>query len=170
MLVGNARILEVLVSHGINFTVVGGVAAVLRGAPITTRDIDIVYELEDANVEKMLLALSAMGARFRHRPDLEPLRSHIAARGHKLLQTDFGELDVLGFAGDNHEYPELAAWSSPMQIGPLRVMVLNLDAQIQLKKETGRPKDLVMLPILRALHAELSARDAAQSSADSDVD
>ena len=35
-----ARILEVLTRHRVEFVVVGGVAAVLHGAPVTTFDLD----------------------------------------------------------------------------------------------------------------------------------
>jgi hypothetical protein len=37
------RLLEVLTRHRVAFIVVGGVAAVLEGAPITTFDLDIVH-------------------------------------------------------------------------------------------------------------------------------
>jgi hypothetical protein len=166
MLTGSARILEILVAHRVRFTIVGGLAAVLHGSSSVTRDVDVVYALDDNNVDRMLAALAELNARFRQRPDLVPQRSHIAARGHKLLQTDHGELDALGFAGNNHEYPELANWSSPMQIGPIEVLVLNLPAQIRIKEETGRPKDLLMLPILRSLHREVSADPYKRDDAD----
>jgi hypothetical protein len=37
-------ILSVLRRHGVRFVVVGGVAAVVEGAPITTFDVDVVHE------------------------------------------------------------------------------------------------------------------------------
>jgi hypothetical protein len=40
-----AEILLTLAKHDVRFIAVGGIAAVLRGAPINTRDADIVYEI-----------------------------------------------------------------------------------------------------------------------------
>ncbi len=40
-------ILDALVRHRVDFIVVGGVAAVLEGAPISTFDLDIVYNRSD---------------------------------------------------------------------------------------------------------------------------
>ena len=39
-------VLRTLTDHGVEFIVVGGVAAVLRGAPINTFDLDVVYSTE----------------------------------------------------------------------------------------------------------------------------
>ncbi|MEO1086753.1 MAG: hypothetical protein AAFY88_21175 [Acidobacteriota bacterium] len=35
--------LGILVKHGVEFVVVGGVAGVLHGSPFTTQDLDVVY-------------------------------------------------------------------------------------------------------------------------------
>jgi len=40
------RILELLEAHGVEYIVVGGVAAVLRGAPVTTFDIDTLVKTD----------------------------------------------------------------------------------------------------------------------------
>ena len=49
--------LEVLGHHHVDFIVVGGVAAVLGGAPISTFDLDIVHDRAPANVARLLSAL-----------------------------------------------------------------------------------------------------------------
>jgi hypothetical protein len=38
----------------VDFIIVGGAAAVLHGAPVTTADLDIVPEQSDANVARLL--------------------------------------------------------------------------------------------------------------------
>ncbi len=45
------EILKVLVAHGVEFVVIGGVGAVLHGAPIATFDLDIVHE---QNLDRLL--------------------------------------------------------------------------------------------------------------------
>lgn len=71
--------LEVLASHHVDFIVVGGVAGVLAGAPISTFDLDIVHDRAPPNVARLLSALTDLDARYRDpagrvlRPEAEPL-------------------------------------------------------------------------------------------------
>ena len=48
------RILETLDRHGVEYIVVGGVAAVLQGAPMTTFDIDTLIKVDAVNATKVL--------------------------------------------------------------------------------------------------------------------
>lgn len=81
------RILELLDHHGVEFIVVGGVAAVLQGAPITTFDIDMLVKLDDVNAEKLLGALNELEARFRGQPQAgAPSKKDILAGGHLMLR------------------------------------------------------------------------------------
>lgn len=85
-----------LVAHDVEFIVVGGMAAVLQGAPVHTIDLDIVYALSASNIDRLELALTELGAVFRDDPRrIVPNRSHLQSRGHKLLQTTAGPLDAL---------------------------------------------------------------------------
>jgi len=43
-----ADIIHTLVAHEVEFIVVGGMAAVLQGAPVHTIDLDIVYALSES--------------------------------------------------------------------------------------------------------------------------
>lgn len=150
-----AAIIHVLVHHDVQFIVVGGVAATLNGAIIATLDLDVVYALDDENVDRVMLALEALGARFRQRPDLTPNRSHMESRGHKLLSTRFGRCDFLGHVAPDLGYEDLVADAVAMTVaeGP-PCLVLGLARLIELKRATGRPKDLAVLPLLRATLAE----------------
>jgi len=79
------RILKTLADASVDFIVVGGVAGVLQGAPIHTKDLDILYSLDPENQARLLGALQKLGAVFRDDPrHLEPNLSHLASRGHKL--------------------------------------------------------------------------------------
>ena len=90
--------LRVLHRHHVDFIVVGGVCAVLHGAPVDTFDLDIVHSRDTANLDRLLGALDELGAHYRRR-DLKPGRSHLQSPGHQLLDTRFGPLDVLGEIG-----------------------------------------------------------------------
>ncbi len=75
------EILKVLARHDVEFIVVGGVAAVLAGAPISTFDLDVVHRKSKANHKELLAALDELDATYRDlqkrsiKPNLEKLNS-----------------------------------------------------------------------------------------------
>jgi predicted nucleotidyltransferase len=146
-----ADIIRTLIEHGVEFVIVGGMAAVLQGAPVNTFDLDVVYDRSPENVQRVLSALSKLDAIFRDDPRrLRPNESHLASAGHKLLETNRGPLDLLGTIEENTGFDELVADSEWLEIGDLRVRVLSLVRLIRVKEQLGRPKDKAMLLILRA--------------------
>ncbi len=150
-------VLRVLAEHQVDFVVVGGVAAVLQGAPVMTFDLDVVHSTEAANVERLLGALRAAHAIYRTQPErrLQPEASHLSSPGHQLLITDFGPLDLLGSIGRNRSYSDLAQHAEEFEVeAGLRVRVLDLATQVAVKEEVGGEKDRAMLPILRRTLAE----------------
>lgn len=152
-------ILEALERCHVDFIVVGGVAAVLHGAPINTFDLDIVHSRHPANVSRLLTALTSLDAHARGRPSLRPDAAHLASAGHQLLMTRLGPLDVLGSAGDKRTYEDLSPYAVVMALAPtLTVRVLRLDWLIRLKEETAGDKDRAVLPILRRTLEEQSRR------------
>lgn len=146
------RILELLDQHGVEFVVVGGVAAVLQGAPITTFDIDMLVKLDDANAEKLVGVLIKLEAKFREQPLADaPTKQDILAGGHLLLLTNCGPLDVLGFIGNNKKYEDFEDKIAQITVGELSVQVLKLEELIKQKKALGRPKDQAMLTVLNSV-------------------
>ena len=145
-------ILRTLRQQQIDFIVVGGVAGVLQGAPITTFDLDVVHSRDPGNIERLLAALEVLGARYRV-PGAEqrkPERSHLLSSGHQLLMTRAGPLDLLGTIGHEHSYDDLIGKTIPLEIGKgLQVQVLKLETLIKVKEETAGEKDKAALLILR---------------------
>jgi hypothetical protein len=145
-------ILENLAAHGVDFIVVGGIAAVLQGAPVATFDLDVVHSRKPANLDRLLSALTSLGARYRT-PGAEtqsPSRSHLLSAGHQLLMTRSGPLDLLGTIGAEQGYQELVSKTSVVHVSrEIEVRVLNLSTLIELKERLARDKDRAMLAILR---------------------
>ena len=56
-----ADLIQSLATHEVEFIIVGGVAALLQGAPINTIDLDIVYARTPANIDRALEALVELG-------------------------------------------------------------------------------------------------------------
>ena len=143
-------IFETLARHQAEYLVVGGVAAVLGGAPVSTFDLDIVHSTSPENVARILAALKELDACYRFRPDLRPDASHLASPGHQLLMTRYGPFDVLGMIGKGRTYFDLLPLTVEMELRrEVRVRVLSLEAQIAVKEEVGGEKDAAMLPLLR---------------------
>ncbi len=148
--------IECLCAHRVEFIVVGGIAAVLNGAPISTFDLDIVHQRTPENVARLMAALAALDARYRDLAGrlLRPQIEAIAGDGHHLLLTNCGPVDVLGRIGAGEGFDELRGESNSHLLGDLKVVVLNLSALIRTKQAAGREKDLAVLPILRRTLSE----------------
>ena len=154
-------VLRVLVKHGVDFLVVGGVGAVLQSAPITTFDLDVVHSTEPANIARLVSALEDLDAHYRLQPEkkLRPDETHLSSPGHQLLMTRFGPLDVLGSIGKGRRYADLLPHSIEMDVAmEVRVRVLNLETLIATKQEAGQEKDLAALPVLRSALKESRRR------------
>lgn len=153
-------ILAVLVEHGVDFIVVGGVAGVLHGSPLLTDDIDILYSLDEGNQRRLLGALQALDAVFRGDPrQLRPGLSHLASRGHKLLSTRLGDCDCLATIEEDSTYEDLLPHAELMRLGDLQVRVLSLRRLIEVKEKLARPKDRLALMHLVALRDERETGD-----------
>lgn len=156
----SADILQVLADHDVEFIVIGMTAGVLQGAPTTTLDLEIVHRRDPENVARLLQALETLDARYRHDSrGLRPGPSHLASEGHQLLVTRLGDLDCLGTIDEGRGYEELLPGAVSMRLGGDRQFrVLGLPALIEAKERSGRPKDVAVLPLLRATLDELRKR------------
>ncbi len=154
-------ILRSLCQSDIEFIVVGGLAAVLNGAPVQTYDLGLVYSREPNNLDRLLKVLGELDAIFRIQPErrLRPNHSHLAGTGHLNLLTPYGPLDLLAVAGHNLSFAQLLPHTVEMDIGEgVRVRVLNLETIISIKEYLASEKDLAVLPILRQTLRESTRR------------
>jgi hypothetical protein len=144
-------VLRTLAKHEVQYIVVGGVAAVLHGAPLTTFDLDLVHSRAPENLVRLAMALEELDAYYRGRGDqrLRPTAENLASPGHHLLVTRNGPLDLLGTIGTGREFDSLLKHTTQLSVGELRLRVLNLDILITVKEEVGHEKDKAMLPLLR---------------------
>jgi hypothetical protein len=132
------EILEVLNHNEVEYIVVGGVAAVIHGAPTTTFDLDTLVRLTAPNAKRLARALAQLDARFReHQTILRPTIDDILAGGRLLLMTQAGPLDVLGFIGDHQRYEDLLGVSSEIEMSMGSLRVLDLEALIAEKRAHG---------------------------------
>jgi hypothetical protein len=146
-------LLERLMAADVDFVLVGGLAAVVQGAPVTTFDVDIVHRRTEENVDRLVAFLTSIGARYRGRsgPPLPPQRSALLGPGHSLLMTDLGPLDVLGAIEGGADYDQLLPESVAVPVGGRTARVLSLEKIVALKRASSDSKDKLRLPLLEAV-------------------
>ena len=143
-------LIEALLGAKVDFIVVGGVAAVLHGAPITTQDLDIVHSRAADNVLRLATLLDHLDARIRGR-DLRPTADLLTGQGQMNLSTALGPLDPLCVLHDGRGYDELLPHTELVTDGSVEIRVLDLETLIAVKTAAGRARDKLILPILLAL-------------------
>jgi hypothetical protein len=142
-------LLTSLAAAHVDFVLVGGLAAVAQGAPITTHDVDIVPRRTPDNVDRLLAFLTSIDARYRGRQDvLHPTPSALLGVGHSLLMTNLGPLDVLGAIDEGRAFDDLVPHAIQIVVGGQQVRVLGLSMLAELKRRSTHPKDRYTLAIL----------------------
>ncbi|HEV2249864.1 MAG TPA: hypothetical protein VGT60_05095 [Candidatus Limnocylindria bacterium] len=150
---------------GVRFVVIGGIAAALHGSTSLTADLDIVYDREGDNIERLATALAALGAFRRDLPDgvIAPIDALAIRKGmNLLLTTRHGDLDCIGETPSGRfTYPDIAPTAErvPVRAG-LEVDVVSLNELIRMKRAAGRTKDRVELETLTALRDEREHRES----------
>jgi hypothetical protein len=140
-----------LAASGTEFLLVGGLAAVAQGAPLTTIDVDVVHRREPDNVVRLLAFLETVDARYRGRPAgqvLRPSREALLGDGHHLLQTSLGPLDVLGAIEGGMDFASLLPESVTVVVEGQPVRVVRLEALTALKRGSKDAKGRLVLAIL----------------------
>lgn len=152
------RLLDALAGAGVDFVVVGGVAMVLRGSSRVTLDIDVCYSRDQANLQRLAAALAPYRPRLRGAPPDLPFlwdERTLASGLNFTLTTDLGDVDILGEVTGLGDYEKVAAASSPLSVGTLTIVVLDLDGLERTKRAAGRAKDLVDLAEIAEIRRRL---------------
>jgi predicted nucleotidyltransferase len=141
-------LLRELVARGVDFVVVGGMAMVLHGSARVTRDLDLSYAIDGANLDLLGRVLIDLGAKLRgvdedvpFVPDGRTLRR----TGILTLDTPAGWLDLLFQPAGAPPYEELRRRAVRMDLGGFGVLVASLDDLAAMKRAAGRPIDLIDL-------------------------
>jgi hypothetical protein len=147
----------VLNRHGVDYVVVGGIAAIRHGSRRTTRDLDVVPAPSRDNCERLALALAEIDAHVRgvdaHLLGIDPTDPGVLASGADLgLATDAGMLDVLQeLVGI--DYSGLRGRAVPARLGHEPIFVAHVDDLVAMKLRAGRPIDLQDIAAITANEA-----------------
>ena len=143
-------VLDGLLEAGVDFILVGGLAAVIQGAPVTTMDVDIVHSQAPQNIDRLLAFLRTVDAVQRRMDDqlIEPKVRDLSGKGHVLLTTRIGPIDVLAAIEGGRSYQDLMEHTVEIDFRGHPLRVLDLKTLIEFKKTSTDPKDKQRLPVL----------------------
>ena len=156
-----AKGVKALHDGGVEFIIVGGVAAILNGLGYTTYDLDAVYSRDRANIRKLVRCLEPYSPYLRGAPPGLPFKfdEHTVLMGLNFtLVTAFGDLDLIGEVTAIGGYRELLPRSEEVTAFGVPCRRANLEALIRMKQAAGRPKDFEILAQLQVLLEEKKAR------------
>jgi predicted nucleotidyltransferase len=137
-------LLRALVSHGVDFVIVGGIAMVLQGSARVTQDLDICFAADQANLDVLGAALVALGASLRDvDADLPFVPDGQALRRLSTLTLDTrqGPIDLLRDPEGAPPYEQLRRRADRVEVDGMAVLVASLDDLTAMKRATGRVKD-----------------------------
>jgi hypothetical protein len=133
------ELLRALDRHGVEFVVLGGVAAQLQGWHGATVDLDIAVSREPANVERLNRALAAMGAD----------QGRVGGLG-TAFRTRHGRLEIVRRADAIGDYPNWRRNARTLRVeADLTVLVAAPMDILASKEAAGREKDRAALPQMR---------------------
>jgi predicted nucleotidyltransferase len=151
------RILPVLVRGGVEFVLVGGVAAIVHGSARLTYDVDVVYARTPTNYRCLAQALEPFAPYLRGAPPGLPFTFDERTIRNGLnftLTTKLGDLDLLGEVAGGGGFRDLLPQSFSVEAFGVKFKCVDLPTLIKLKRAAGRPKDLESLAELQSLLEE----------------
>lgn len=150
-------LLRTLAGAGVEFILVGGVAATAHGAARLTLDVDVVYRRNPENLRRLVDALEPHHPYLRGAPPGLPFQwdADTLRRGLNFtLTTGLGDLDLLGEITGGGTFDDLVADSISIRVFGIVCRCLSLEQLIRVKRAAGRPKDLEAIAELEALREE----------------
>lgn len=139
--------------HEVRYVVVGAVAAIAQGYPLTTHDLDVTPARDPDNIERLVGALRDLDAKLRtpNEPVAFPIDAKMLAGGEAwTLATNAGPLDLVFVPAGTTGYDDLRRDALEVDLGTgSPVLVASLRDVIRMKEASAREKDRAQLPALR---------------------
>ena len=155
------EVLQTLSQEGIDFIIVGGVAARLHGSTRLTQDLDIVHRLETESWKKLIGVISQLNTQPRISESLERIadvnnirkwmvEKNMLAVSFRSPRADV-EIDLL--ISESDRFDELFSRASTVTLDGQIFHVASIDDLIDMKTKAGRDRDLYDIEILKAIKA-----------------
>lgn len=147
-------IVRLLAKRGVDFVVIGGIAAVIHGSPRNTWDFDLSVATDRANLDALGEALTEIEARLYGLDGDAPFVTDAdSLRRLEILTlaTNLGKIDVLTNPQGAPPYEVLRSRATPYDIDGVRVLVASIPDLLSMKRAAGRPKDLADIAELETI-------------------
>lgn len=165
------QVLSALEAADARYLVVGGLAVVAHGYLRATHDLDLVLDLDADNLARAIASLEALG----YRPALPVALHDLADPSSRRRWMDDKDAVVLQLVSDAHPRTPIdvflsepfdfaPAWAAAerLELAPgVEASFLALDDLIDMKREAGRPQDLIDIEKLLLLERERRVETAA---------
>jgi predicted nucleotidyltransferase len=155
-------LIDALAGGGVEFIVIGGVAATLHGSARATLDLDVVYRRTPENIGRLVSALAPLQPYLRGAPPGLPFvfDAGTVRRGLNFtLDTSLGSLDLLGEVTGGGSFEALLTSTERVDLFGHACRCVTLEALIALKRAAGRPKDNEVIAELEALRDRAPGSD-----------
>ena len=150
------RIFETFERHGVDYIVIGGIAAIAHGSTRNTRDVDFVASTDRPNLERLAAALRDLDARLSgtdahllgidvHDPET------LGSGANFTMETDAGGLDFFNDVPGAAPYDQQRDRALVIDLDGVTIRVAGRDDLIRMKQASGRPQDLDDIAALTAL-------------------
>ena len=139
---------------GIEFVIIGGVAARIHGSSYVTDDLDVCYARSEENLRKISDWLEGHHASLRGAPanlPFVPDVNTLRAGSNFTFLTDVGNVDFLGEVQPIGFYPTVLQHSFSVEVFGIQCRIIDIDTLIQIKKIISRAKDTVVALELEAI-------------------
>jgi hypothetical protein len=148
------KLLERLINARLDFVLVGAYAAIIHGATVVTRDVDVCFEFTPENLYRLRDAICDLRPVHRMTPQRLPLEltNDLVKKLRNLyLETDLGSIDCLSeiIAVGNYETVRDRSVTKRFSFGEIRV--LDIDSLIATKSHLNRIQDKLVIPQLLAI-------------------
>ena len=148
-----AELLATLHRHGVEYTVIGGIAVQVHGHRRTTKDLDVIPAPGHHNLTRLTAALVELEARPRDLPAAGPPTTEQLQTAAIVppLTTRHGELHILRDVPGAPAYEDLRARALIVELDGIPLAIAGLDDVIAMKRASGRPADIDDIAVLTAL-------------------
>jgi hypothetical protein len=156
------ELFRVLAKHGVDYVVIGGVAAQVHGRRRTTKDLDVRPAPDPENFERLAAALLALDA---HPVEFGPGAPTPTAEQLSLapvvppLDTRHGVLHILNEIPGATAYAAMQMRALTTDVDGVTMHIVGVDDLIRMKQASSRPSDIEDIEALTTL-----ARDDARST------
>lgn len=152
------EILREFQKHKVKYVIVGGIAVNLLGAMRNTADMDILVEMSDTNLAKVVTILKKAG--YRVKQPVDPImiadkktREDWIKNKHmkvfNFYKEDFKEVDIIIQSPVSFE--EASKKATRIKGGGVTIPVISIDHLIKMKKATGRSVDKMDIKALEEI-------------------